>query len=86
MKCMVYEKHTGASVSFSDLGGVIKELHEHEHFVAEDGMKFQQLTKTMMVIMVQAVFTDISFPYAQGISSCCRPVSSNLESSWPSRV
>jgi len=49
---LVCKKRTGALVGFSDLGGVIQELHEHEHFVAGDGRKFQQLPKTMMVITV----------------------------------
>ena len=62
---LVYEKNTGALVGFSDLGGVVQELNEHEHLVAGDGRKFRQLAKTMMAIMVRGVFTDIAFPYAQ---------------------
>ena len=62
---LVYEKNTGALIGFSDLGGVVQELNEHKHLVAGDGRKYKQLAKTMMVIMVRGVFTDISFPYAQ---------------------
>jgi len=61
---LVYE-NTGALVGFSDLGGVVQELDEHEHLVAGDGRKFWQLAKTVMIIMVGGVFTDIAFPYAQ---------------------
>ena len=62
---LVYEKSTGALIGFSDLGGVIQQLNEHENLVAGNGWRFRQLAKTMMVIMVRGVFTDIAFPYAQ---------------------
>lgn len=62
---MVYEKSTGALIGFSDLGGVIQQLNEHENLVAGNGRRFRQLAKTMMVIMVRGVFTDIAFPYPQ---------------------
>ena len=62
---LVYEKSTGALVGFSDLGGAIQQLNEYEHLVAGNGQRIRQLAKTMMVIMVRGVFTDIAFPYAQ---------------------
>ena len=31
---LVYEKSTGALIGFSDVGGVIQQLNEHEHLVA----------------------------------------------------
>ena len=62
---LVYEKSTGALVGFTDLGGVTQKLLEYEQMLSGNGTQLRQLAKTMMVIMVWGVFTDIHFPYAQ---------------------
>lgn len=60
-----YEKSIKTLIGFSDLGGVIQQLNEQEHFVAGNGQRFKQLAKTVLVIMIHWVFTDSAFSYAQ---------------------
>lgn len=62
---LVYEKSTGALIGFTDLGSVAQQLSEYECMLSENGTQMRELAKTMMVIMVRGVFTDICFPYAQ---------------------
>ena len=49
---LMYEKFTGALIGFSDLGGVVQQLEEHEQAVSGNGCS-RKLAKTMMVIMTR---------------------------------
>lgn len=73
---LIYEKSTGALIGFSDLGGVLQQLQEEEQVISGNTSKIRQLAKTMMVIMVRGIFTNVNFPYAQ--FSMSSPKGSNI--------
>lgn len=62
---LIYEKSTGPLIGFTDLGGVAQQLDEYEQLLSGNETQPRQIAKTMMVIMVRGIFTDICFPYAQ---------------------
>ena len=66
---LIYQKSTGALIGFSDLGGVLQQLQEEEQVISGNATKVQQLAKTMLVIMVRGIFSNINFPYAQFLMS-----------------
>lgn len=62
---LVYDKATGSLIGFSDLGGVIQQLDDFERNLSADLPQSRPLAKTMFVMMVMAVFSNITIPYAQ---------------------
>ena len=58
---LVYDKHTGALLGFTNLGDINSHLN-----------RFGQsaLAKTMLVIMVRGLFTKLQYPYAQFPAWC----------------
>lgn len=49
---IVYDKHTGAILGFTNLGDLNNHLLEFEKTVVNDGEEKVELAKSMMVIMV----------------------------------
>lgn len=63
---LVYDKHTGGLTGFVNLGDINSHLLAFEQSIAQDGTPSQQpLATTMMVFMVQGLFSQLSFPYVQ---------------------
>ena len=61
---LVYNKHSGALIGFTDLGRVNNLLLEFERSLALD-VPTRNLSKTMLVFMVRGLFIRLQFPYAQ---------------------
>ena len=61
---LVYDKHSGALLGFTDLGNVNNLLMEFEHSLSLD-QHTENLSKTMLVLMVRGLFIRLQFPYAQ---------------------
>ena len=61
---LVYNKSTGSLIGFADLGGTMQQLCQYKESLSSDSTT-RPLAKTMMVFMVQGVFCNIRFPYAQ---------------------
>ena len=60
----MYDKHSGALLGFTDLGNVNNLLMEFEHSLSLD-VHTENLSKTMLVLMVRGLFICPQFPYAQ---------------------
>jgi len=61
---VVYDKHSGSLIGFTDLGNVNNLLMEFERSL-ESGVHTENLSKTMFVFMVRGLFIRLQFPYAQ---------------------
>ena len=66
---LVYDKHTGALTGFANLGDINSHLLAFEHSLGNSITTTQPLASTMMTFMVQGLFTNLSFPYAQFLCS-----------------
>ena len=62
---LVYDKHSGALVGFTNLGTIMMHLLNFEKEVAGEEPPSTQLAKTVMVFMVRGLFNSLQFPYAQ---------------------
>ena len=63
---LVYDKHSGALLGFTDLGNINNLLTEFERSLAsESDAPTMALPKTMLVFMVRGLFIHLQFPYAQ---------------------
>ena len=73
MKCsyikegLVFNKHTGSLIGFTDIGDVCNLLAEYEEQQSGSGSATfrRPLAKCMVVFMVQGLFTSLKFIYAQ---------------------
>jgi hypothetical protein len=61
---LVYEKHTGALIGFTDFGDINNHLLRLERSLDEKSAN-EPLAKAMMVFMVRGLFTRLQFAYAQ---------------------
>jgi hypothetical protein len=61
---LVYNKSTGVLVGFVDLGEINNHLNKFEQSLDEEDSA-PVLAKSMVVIMVRGLFTDLQYPYAQ---------------------
>ena len=61
---VVYDKHSGALLGYTDLGNMNNLLMEFEQSLASDAPP-ESLSKTMLVLMVRGLFILLQFPYAQ---------------------
>ena len=61
---LVYNKSTGALIGFSDLTGILQEIHDYERKLENNEQK-RPLAKTIFVMMVRGAFCKINFPFAQ---------------------
>ena len=63
---LIYDKHTGALVGFSNLGDTNTYLAAFEkQMQSPDIPEKTSLAKTIMVFMVRSLFSRLKFPYAQ---------------------
>ena len=61
---LVYDKHTGELVGFTNLGSINQHLQVFERSL-EQSTSLEPLANSMLVMMVRGIFTKLQFPYAQ---------------------
>lgn len=62
---LVYDKHTGELIGFTNLGDTTNHLLAFEQSLANSSSLRQPLARTMMVFMVRGLFSKLQFAYAQ---------------------
>ena len=62
---LVYDKHSGALLGFTDLGTINNLLEKFEKSLESEMDSSTTLSKTMLVFMVRGLFIRLQFPYAQ---------------------
>ena len=62
---LVFDKHTGNLIGFTNLGDISDHLSEFEQTLQDDGTTLPHLAKTMLVFMVRGLFSKLQFPYVQ---------------------
>ena len=62
---LVFDKHTGAMIGFTNLGDINDHLLQFEQSVMDSSPAPPKLAKTMMVLMVRGLFSKLQFAYAQ---------------------
>ena len=62
---LVYDKHTGALLGFTNLSDINSHLNRFEQSLQANMISESALAKTMLVIMVRGLFTKPQYPYAQ---------------------
>ena len=63
---LVYDKNSGALIGFANLGEINSHLLQFQASVESDtSTSNEQLAKTMLVFMVQGLFSSLEFPYVQ---------------------
>ena len=67
-KHLVYHKHTGERVGFATLGDINQHLLAFEHSLSTSTSHHQPLATTMMVFMIQGLFSKLHFPYGLRIT------------------
>ena len=61
---LVYNKHTGKMIGFTDLGNINNHLLLFERMINEEQVTAKPLAKSILAIMVKGLFTSLKFPYA----------------------
>ena len=61
---LVYDKHQGSLIGFSNLGEINNHLLKLESALDGEDMP-QQLASSMVVLMIRGLFQKLNFPYAQ---------------------
>ena len=61
---LVYDKHTGRMIGFTNLGDINKHLLAFEQSVEENKTEGNVLAKSMMAFIVRGLFTPLRFAYA----------------------
>eukprot|EP00731_Ephydatia_muelleri_P032133 Em0023g640a len=62
---LVFDKHSGNLIGFTDLGDISNHLSRFENSLEEDGPTQPQLAKTVLVFMVRGIFSKLQIPYVQ---------------------
>ena len=63
---LVFDKHSGALIGFTNLGEVNSHLLAYEHSISQSEKSPEPaVAQTMMTFMVRGLCTKLSFPYAQ---------------------
>ena len=62
---LIYEKHSGTLIGFSNLGEINTHLLAFENEINGSTAQEESLANTVMVLMVQGIFTKLQFAYAQ---------------------
>ena len=62
---LVFDKHTGAMIGYTNLGDINEHLLHFERSLSDSAPATPKLAKTMMVFMVQGLFSKLQFAYAQ---------------------
>ena len=66
---LVYDKHEVKLLGFINLGDTNNQLLQFETLMSGKEQQDHELAKTMLVLMVRGLFSNLSFPYAQFSSS-----------------
>lgn len=69
IKDLVYDKHQGTLIRFTNLGDINNCLLKFEAFIQGEEESQQQLAKSMFVVMIRGYFGKFNFPYVQ--LACC---------------
>lgn len=72
---LVFSKHTGSLIGFTNLGNINDLLTEYERLLDSDQESSPPLAKSMLVFFVRGLFTNFQFPYAQ---FACKSLSGDL--------
>ena len=62
---LVFDKHTGAIIGFTNLGDINDHLLHFEQSLSSSTPASPKLIKTMMVFMVRGLFSKLQFAYVQ---------------------
>ena len=62
---LVFDKHTGAVIGFTNLGDVNDHLLRFGQSLSDRAPASPKLAKTMMAVMVRGLFSKLQFAYAQ---------------------
>ena len=62
---LVYDKHTGNLIGYTNLGEVNNHLLAFERSIKSNTTHPHDPAKSMLVFMVKGLFTDLKYPYAQ---------------------
>ena len=62
---LVYDKHTGKMIGFTDLGDVNNCLMSLEQALSSEVEQDRPLARSMMVFMVRGIFISFQYIYAQ---------------------
>ena len=62
---LVFDKHTGAIIGFTNLGDINDHLLHFEQSLSSSTPASPKLAKTMMVFMIRGLFSKLQFTYAQ---------------------
>ena len=62
---LVYDKHCGSVIGFTNLGEINNHLLAFERAIEGTERDDGSLAKSMLVMMVRGLFTSLRFPYAQ---------------------
>lgn len=62
---LVYDKHTGELIGFTNLGDINSHLLKLQHSLEVEQSTIPTLAKSLLVIMVRGLFSSLQFPYAQ---------------------
>lgn len=66
---LVFDKHEINLLGFVNLGDTNNQLLQFEKSISGEMQQEHELAKTMLVLMVRGLFTNLCFPYAQFASS-----------------
>ena len=64
-KSLVFDKHCGEVIAFTNLGNINDHLDVLEQALASNSVKQPTLAKTVMIFMVRGLFSKHQFAYAQ---------------------
>ena len=60
---LIYSKHTGELIGFVDIGDINNHLLQFEQSYTKDKESIP-IAKTVLILMIQRLFSDFNFPYA----------------------
>ena len=62
---LVYNKHIGRLIGFTDLGSINNHLSVFERLINEGEVIAKPLAKSMLAIMLKGLLIPLKFPYVQ---------------------
>lgn len=61
---LVYDKHSGELIGFTNLGDINQHLLAFEHLITQESVPHATLANSMTVFMVRGLFSKLQFAYA----------------------
>lgn len=62
---LVFDKHSGEMIGFCNLGDINNHLLAFEQSLSKNDVSLPKLAKTIMMLMVRGLFSNLQFPYVQ---------------------